>query len=68
MLKARSYYWDAMCKTWYRTLTGTEAITSEVAWLKESIYNGRSVKLKFDVRDALLCYSKGPCKKVIKEI
>ena len=31
-------------KVWHRTLTGTEAITGEVAWLKEAIYGGRNVK------------------------
>ncbi len=68
LLKARSYYWDAARKVWHRTLTGTEAITGEVAWLKESIYGGRNVKLEFEVRDALSRYSKRPGKKVIKEI
>ncbi len=68
LLKARSYYWDAARKVWHRTLTGTEAITGEVAWLKESIYGGRSVKLEFEVRDALLRYSKRPGKKVVKDV
>jgi DNA polymerase-3 subunit epsilon len=68
LLKARSYYWDAARKTWHRTLTGTEAITSEVVWLKETIYGGRSVKVEFEVRDALLRYSRRPGKKVVKEI
>lgn len=68
LLKARSYYWDAARKTWHRTLTGTDAITEEVAWLKESIYSGRNVKLEFEVRDAQLRYSKRPGKKVVKEI
>ncbi len=67
-LKGRAYQWDAVRKTWHRTLTGTEAITAEVAWLKESIYSGRAVKLEFEVRDSLLRYSKRPGKKVIKEI
>jgi hypothetical protein len=49
-------------------VTGSDAIISEVAWLKESIYNGRAVKLEFDVRDAPLRYSKRPGKKVQKEI
>jgi DNA polymerase-3 subunit epsilon len=68
LLKSRSYYWDAARKAWHRTLTGTEAITGEVAWLKESIFGGRNVKLEFEVRDALLRYSKRPGKKVIKEV
>lgn len=68
LLKARAYYWDAARKVWHRTLTGTEAITEEVAWLKASIYGGRTVKLEFEVRDALLRYSKRPGKKVVKEV
>lgn len=68
LLKVRSYYWDAVRKVWHRTLTGTEAITGEVAWLKESIYGGRNVKLEFEVRDALLRYSKRPGKKIVKEV
>lgn len=68
LLKGRAYQWDGARKTWHRTLTGTEAITGEVAWLKDSIYGGRNVKLEFEVRDALLRYSKRPGKKVVKEI
>ena len=68
LLKSRSYYWDAARKVWHRTVTGTEAITGEVAWLKEAIYGGRNVKLEFEVRDALSRYSKRPGKKVVKEI
>ncbi|MBK7326381.1 MAG: hypothetical protein IPI89_09725 [Propionivibrio sp.] len=45
-----------------------EAITGEVAWLKEAIYGGRNVKPEFEVRDALLRYSKRPGKKVVKEV
>lgn len=68
LLKARAYHWDAGRKTWHRTLTGTEAITSEVAWLKETIYGGREVALNFEVRDALLRYSKRPGRQVAKAI
>ena len=68
LLKGRAYQWDAARKTWHRTLTGTDAITAEVSWLKETIYNGRNVKLEFEVRDALLRFSKRPGKKVVKEV
>ena len=68
ILKARAYQWDAARKTWHRTVTGTDAIRSEVAWLKESIYNGKSAKLEFEVRDPLLRYSRRPGKKVLKDI
>lgn len=68
LLKARSYQWNAERKIWHRTVSGTEAITGEVAWLKESIYGGRTVKLEFEVRDALSRYSKRPGKTVFKDI
>ena len=60
--------WDAARKVWHRTLTGTEAINGEVAWLKETIYGGRTIKLEFEVRDALLRYSKRRGKKVVKDV
>jgi len=62
------YQWDAPKKAWHRTVTGTEEITFEVAWLKETIYKGRSVTLDFEVRDALLRYSRRPGKKTTKAI
>jgi DNA polymerase-3 subunit epsilon len=68
VLKSRMYQWDAPRKSWHRTVTGTEEITSEVAWLKETIYKGRSVTLDFEVRDALLRYSRRPGKKTTKAI
>jgi hypothetical protein len=68
LLKARSYYWDTTRKTWYRTVTGTNVIKAEVAWLKETINKGSSVKLKFDVRDAQSRYSRRPVKRQSKEI
>jgi DNA polymerase-3 subunit epsilon len=67
-LKSRMYQWDAAKKTWYRTVTGTDEITNEVTWLKEAIYKGRSVTLDFEVKDALLRYSKRPGKKTSKVI
>jgi DNA polymerase-3 subunit epsilon len=67
-LKARAYRWDGGRKTWHRTLTGTAPITSEVAWLKEMIYDGREVALTFEVRDALLRYSRRPGKQVVKTV
>jgi DNA polymerase-3 subunit epsilon len=68
LLKGRMYYWDATRKTWHRTVTGTDDITAEVAWLKDTIYMGHSVTLEFEVRDALLRYSRRPGKKTTKAI
>ena len=67
-LKARAYRWDTARKTWHRTLTGTAPITSEVAWLKEAIYEGRAVELSFEVRDAHSRYSRRAGKQVLKSI
>ena len=68
LLKGRAYHWDAARKTWHKTVTGTDEITAEAAWLKESIYKGRSVTLDFEVRDALLRYSRRPGRKTSKAI
>jgi DNA polymerase-3 subunit epsilon len=67
-LKSRGYQWDANRKVWHRTVTGSDDITVEVAWLKEVIYKGRNVSLDFEVRDALLRYSLRPGKTVTKAI
>ena len=68
LLKGRTYQWDAGRKTWHRTVTGTDDVTAEVAWLKETIYKGRNVTLDFEVKDALLRYSRRPGKKTTKAI
>lgn len=67
-LKARKYSWDAIRSCWHRTVTGTDAITAETVWLKENIYGGRSVTLEFEVRDALLRFSKRLGKRTNKAI
>ena len=47
---------------------GPQRWRSLESWLKEAIYGGRNVKPEFEVRDALLRYSKRPGKKVVKEV
>ena len=68
VLKSKNYRWDAERKVWHCTVTGTDAITNEVAWLKETIYGGRNVSLEFESKDALLRFSKRPGKKSLKTI
>ncbi|QDZ26572.1 3'-5' exonuclease [Noviherbaspirillum sp. UKPF54] len=68
LLKGRGYRWDAERKCWHHTVTGAEAIKSEVAWLKDNVYDGRSVELEFEVLDGLTRFSSRPGKKVMKQI
>jgi len=41
VLKARGYRWEGEKKVWYRDLGAADRET-ELAWLKESVYNGKS--------------------------
>src|SRR5690606_30337039 len=51
VLKARSYRWDGDKKCWHITVTGDDAIKSEVAWLKSNIYGGKSAKVDIEVQN-----------------
>lgn len=68
LLKARAYRWDAARKTWHRTLANEHAVAGEVAWLKDAIYGGRGAKLEFEVRDAILRYSKRAGQRIVRDV
>ena len=67
-LKARRYRWDNEGKVWYRTLAGTEAFNEEVAWLKATVYGGRSARIEVEERDARARFSLQPVPRSIKAI
>jgi len=67
-LKARGYSWNPDKKVWSLPLPAGEASKEEAAWLKESVYGGRSITIEFEGRDALLRYSTRPGKFVSREI
>ena len=67
-LKARKYRWDAEGRVWYRTLAGAEAFNEEVAWLKATVYGGRSAKIEVEERDARSRFSRQAAPRSIKVI
>jgi DNA polymerase-3 subunit epsilon len=67
-LKARQYRWDAEGKVWHRTLAGSEAFNDEIAWLKATVYGGRSAKIDVEERDARSRFSRQPAPRNIKVI
>lgn len=67
-LKARKYRWDAEGRVWYRTLAGTEAFQEEIAWLKETVYGGRSARIEVEERDARSRFSHQAAPRSIKAI
>ena len=56
LLRMRGYRWDAERRVWYRDLEAP-AREAELAWLKESVYGGRSVGLDVETFDARTRYS-----------
>lgn len=67
-LKARRYRWDGEGKVWHRTLAGSEAFNEEIAWLKATVYGGRSAKIDVEERDARSRFSRQPAPRNIKVI
>lgn len=67
-LKARQYRWDAEGKVWHRTVAGYEAFNEECAWLKSTVYRGRSAKIDVEERDARTRFSRKLSPRNIKVI
>jgi DNA polymerase-3 subunit epsilon len=67
-LKARQYRWDAEGKVWHRTLAGADAFNEEIAWLKATVYGGRSAKIDVEERDARSRFSRQAAQRQIKMI
>ncbi len=55
-LKGHGYRWDGEQKCWHKSVDADD-VKPEVAWLKATVYNGRSVELDFEVYDATSRYS-----------
>jgi DNA polymerase III subunit epsilon len=56
LLKARGYRWESEKRVWYRDL-GEEEREAECAWLKETVYGGKSVTVEVETFDARVRYS-----------
>lgn len=57
ILKAKGYRWNADKKCWHTTLSGDDAIKSEVVWLKEYVYNNRPAKVEIEVHTPITRFS-----------
>lgn len=68
VLKARNYRWDGDKKCWHITVTGDDAIKSEVAWLKSNVYGGRSAKVEIEVQNCMTRFSARPGNRAVREI
>lgn len=56
-LKKRGYWWDAAKRCWYRELSSKVELDAELAWLKQTVFAGKSVTLDLDEFDAKSRYS-----------
>jgi DNA polymerase-3 subunit epsilon len=57
MLRKRGYWWDAAKRCWYRELGAREELEAELAWLRESVFGGKTMTLDLDEFDAKSRYS-----------
>ena len=67
-LKARSYRWNGDKKSWHITVTGDDAIRTEVAWLKANIYGGKNAKIEIEVQNCLNRFSNRVGNRSVKAI
>lgn len=68
VLKARSYRWDADKKSWHTTVAGDDALMAEVAWLKDSVYNGKKARVEIEVHNCMTRFSNRAGNRAAREI
>ena len=59
-LRSRGYRWNAEQRVWHTRIGDADSLQAEFVWLKEAVYNGRSVKVQVEQLDALTKYSDRP--------
>jgi DNA polymerase-3 subunit epsilon len=57
VLRKRGYWWEAAKRCWYGEFRSREEIEDELAWLKETVFGGKSVALELEEFDAKTRYS-----------
>jgi DNA polymerase-3 subunit epsilon len=57
VLRKRGYWWEAAKRCWYGEFRSPEEIEGELAWLKETVFGGKSVALELEEFDAKTRYS-----------
>lgn len=57
VLRKRGYWWDAPKRCWFREVWSKTEVDAEIAWLRETVFGGKSVALDLDEFDAKTRYS-----------
>ena len=57
VLRKRGFRWEAQKRCWYCDLASQEKVQAELAWLKETVFGGKTVTLDLDEFDARSRYS-----------
>lgn len=57
VLRKRGFRWQAPKRCWCRELATREEVQTELAWLKENVFGGKTVALDLDEFDATSRYS-----------
>jgi DNA polymerase-3 subunit epsilon len=57
VLRKRGYWWEAAKRCWYGEFRSREEIEGELAWLRETVFGGKSVALELEEFDAKTRYS-----------
>ena len=68
ILKERRYRWDADKKSWHITVSGDDALKAEVAWLKDSVYNGKKARVEIEVHNCMTRFSNRAGNRAAREI
>lgn len=57
VLRKRGYWWDAPKRCWFVEVRSQDAVQVELAWLKETVFGGKSAALELEEFDAKTRYS-----------
>jgi DNA polymerase-3 subunit epsilon len=57
VLRKCGYWWDAPKRCWFVEVRSQEAVQSELAWLKETVFGGKGAALELEEFDAKTRYS-----------
>jgi DNA polymerase-3 subunit epsilon len=68
VLKSRGYRWDGEMKCWHTTVTGDIAFKTEIAWLKASVYGGKSAKIEIEEQNCFNRFSNRAGNRTVREI
>ncbi len=59
-LRGRGYRWDAERKVWHTGIGDAQLLDTELAWLKQSVYRGRSTSVEVATQSAIDRHSSRP--------